>query len=241
MKPWQLIQASVSAALIAAPFQFAAVPAAAEDDTVTISHYFTGDTRPEGHSGVLRGVQEARPVRRSSTARSATRISRPASLSAPPATACPTCSAIGRERAPSSSSTPASSPRSTTCGPPTSSTPWSPSRSPTAPRSTTASAIWCPFGYHYAGMFYNPKVMADAGITTMPKTWDDLLAACKTLKDKGVDPIALGSKNRWPAQFWFDYLLLRTAGPGLPRQADVGQSLLHRSRGEEGDGPVEGA
>lgn len=23
----------------------------------------------------------------------------------------------------------------------------------------------------------------------------------------------LGSKNRWPAQFWFDYLLLRTAGP----------------------------
>ncbi|MCB1499117.1 MAG: extracellular solute-binding protein [Bauldia sp.] len=70
-----------------------------------------------------------------------------------------------------------------------------------------------PFGYHYAGMFYNPKVMTDAGITTMPKTWDDLLAACKTLKDKGIDPIALGSKNRWPAQFWFDYLLLRTAGP----------------------------
>lgn len=24
-------------------------------------------------------------------------------------------------------------------------------------------------------------------------------------------PIALGSKTRWPAQFWFDYLLLRTA------------------------------
>ena len=70
-----------------------------------------------------------------------------------------------------------------------------------------------PFGYHYAGMFYNPKVMAEAGIATMPKTWDELLAACTTLKDKGIDPIALGSKNRWPAQFWFDYLLLRTAGP----------------------------
>ena len=26
-------------------------------------------------------------------------------------------------------------------------------------------------------------------------------------------PISLGSMNRWPAQFWFDYLLLRTAGP----------------------------
>ncbi len=45
-----------------------------------------------------------------------------------------------------------------------------------------------PFGYHYAGMFYNPKVMAEAGIAEMPKTWDELLAACTTLKAKGIDP-----------------------------------------------------
>ncbi len=70
-----------------------------------------------------------------------------------------------------------------------------------------------PFGYHYAGLFYNPKVLADAGVTEMPETWDAFLAMLKTLKEAGVDPIALGSKNRWPAQFWFDYLLLRTAGP----------------------------
>ena len=70
-----------------------------------------------------------------------------------------------------------------------------------------------PFNYHYAGMFYNTKVLADAGVTAMPATWDEFLAMCKTLKDKGIAPIALGSKNRWPAQFWFDYLLLRTAGP----------------------------
>ena len=70
-----------------------------------------------------------------------------------------------------------------------------------------------PFGYHYAGMFYNTQVMADAGVTQMPKTWDEFLAMCETLKAKGVTPIALGSKNRWPAQFWFDYLILRTAGP----------------------------
>ncbi len=70
-----------------------------------------------------------------------------------------------------------------------------------------------PFGYHYAGMFYNTKVMADAGVTDLPKTWEEFVALCETLKAKGVTPIALGSKNRWPAQFWFDYLLLRTAGP----------------------------
>ncbi|WP_233873234.1 ABC transporter substrate-binding protein [Paraburkholderia adhaesiva] len=70
-----------------------------------------------------------------------------------------------------------------------------------------------PVDYHYVGLFYNPKVMAKAGITTMPTTWDGFLALCKQLKEQGITPIALGSKNRWPAQFWFDYMLLRTAGP----------------------------
>lgn len=70
-----------------------------------------------------------------------------------------------------------------------------------------------PMNYHYAGMFYNTKVFADAGITEMPTTWDEFLALCETLKAAGVTPVALGSLNRWPAQFWFDYLILRTAGP----------------------------
>lgn len=70
-----------------------------------------------------------------------------------------------------------------------------------------------PFGYHYAGMFYNKKVMDQAGVTAAPKTWDEFKALCEKLKAAGIAPIALGSKNRWPAQFWFDYLVLRTAGP----------------------------
>lgn len=70
-----------------------------------------------------------------------------------------------------------------------------------------------PFGYHYVGLFYNKHVMEKAGITEAPKTWDDFKAMCAKLKAAGVTPIALGSKNRWPAQFWFDYILLRTAGP----------------------------
>ena len=69
-----------------------------------------------------------------------------------------------------------------------------------------------PFNYHYAGMFYNTTVLADAGVADMPATWDEFLALCEMLKGQGVTPIALGSKNRWPAQFWFDYLLLGTAG-----------------------------
>lgn len=81
-----------------------------------------------------------------------------------------------------------------------------------------------PFGYHYAGFFYNKQVFADAGITELPQTWDQFLAACEQLKAAGVAPIALGSKNRWPAQFWFDYLLLRTAGPEYRAKLMAGEA-----------------
>ena len=70
-----------------------------------------------------------------------------------------------------------------------------------------------PLNYHYSGMFYNKKVFKEAGINQMPNNWNQFLNLCEKLKSKGFTPIALGSKNRWPAQFWFDYLILRTVGP----------------------------
>jgi multiple sugar transport system substrate-binding protein/raffinose/stachyose/melibiose transport system substrate-binding protein len=81
-----------------------------------------------------------------------------------------------------------------------------------------------PFGYHYAGMFYNAKVMADAGVMEFPTDWDGFLALCENLKSQGIIPIALGSMARWPAQFWFDYLLLRTAGPEYRARLMAGEA-----------------
>ena len=97
-----------------------------------------------------------------------------------------------------------------------------------------------PFGYHYAGMFYNAKVMADAGVTEFPADWDGFLALCENLMAQGITPIALGTKARWPGQFWFDYLLLRTAGPDYRAAPDGGRRLLHRPRGAARHGAVEG-
>ncbi len=68
-----------------------------------------------------------------------------------------------------------------------------------------------PFGFHIAPMWYSPKVFADAGVE-IPTTWDELKGACTTFSEAGILPISLGSINKWPAQFWFDYLILRTAG-----------------------------
>jgi multiple sugar transport system substrate-binding protein len=35
-------------------------------------------------------------------------------------------------------------------------------------------------------LFYNKQMLADAGITAPPTTWDELLAQAKTIKDKGI-------------------------------------------------------
>ncbi len=61
-------------------------------------------------------------------------------------------------------------------------------------------------------LFSNEKVLRDAGVTA-PRTWDELLAAVKALKAKGVTPIALGGGDRWPTQMWFQYVYDRVAGP----------------------------
>lgn len=69
-----------------------------------------------------------------------------------------------------------------------------------------------PIGYHYVAFFYNKKLFAAVG-AKVPQTWAELKALAEKFKQAGVPAFALGSRERWPAQFWFDYLLLRTAGP----------------------------
>ncbi len=67
-----------------------------------------------------------------------------------------------------------------------------------------------PLTQHYVGFFYNKRVF-DRFHLKSPKTWEEFLAVCATLKSGGVTPIALGARDKWPAQFWFDFLLLRSA------------------------------
>ncbi len=68
-----------------------------------------------------------------------------------------------------------------------------------------------PITQHYVGIVINQKIFDENGLKP-PKDWTAYLKTCETLKSKGIIPIALGSKSKWPAQFWFDYILLRTSG-----------------------------
>ncbi|MCY4466942.1 MAG: extracellular solute-binding protein [Chloroflexi bacterium] len=68
-----------------------------------------------------------------------------------------------------------------------------------------------PLTLHWVGVFYNTALFEQVGAMT-PTTWDELVDVADKFKMAGIPAFALGSRDRWPAQFWFDMILLRTAG-----------------------------
>ena len=67
-------------------------------------------------------------------------------------------------------------------------------------------------------LFDNKKVLSADNLTP-PTSWDQLLTDVRTLKAKGVTPIALGGGDQWPTLMWFEYVFDRVAGPGLFQKA----------------------
>ncbi len=53
-----------------------------------------------------------------------------------------------------------------------------------------------PYASQTLGIFINKDIFAKAGIAE-PATWAEFLAACKTLKEKGITPIANGTATAW--------------------------------------------
>lgn len=53
-----------------------------------------------------------------------------------------------------------------------------------------------PFASQSIVIYYNKKLFAQAGVG-VPKSWNELLAVARTLKDKGILPIANGGKEGW--------------------------------------------
>lgn len=60
-------------------------------------------------------------------------------------------------------------------------------------------------------MWYRNDVFEEHGWTA-PTTADELIAFGETARAAGMDPIAMGTKNLWPAAGWFDHMNLRING-----------------------------
>lgn len=59
------------------------------------------------------------------------------------------------------------------------------------------------------GIFYSKDLFAEAGIEAEPTTFDELNDAVDALKDAGIQPIALGAQDAWPAAHWYYFFALR--------------------------------
>jgi multiple sugar transport system substrate-binding protein len=82
----------------------------------------------------------------------------------------------------------------------------------TLPAMTVGGKQWgIPFAYYQWGVYYRKDLFDKYGIS-VPKTWDEFLAAGKKLKENGITPFTIGTKFPWTAAGWFDYLDLRTNG-----------------------------
>lgn len=76
-----------------------------------------------------------------------------------------------------------------------------------------------PLNGYWEALFCNIDVL-EAHDVGLPKTWDEFLAACDTLKAAGVTPIAASLSD--VPHYWWEFALMNNAGPGehltVPRQ-----------------------
>jgi len=79
-----------------------------------------------------------------------------------------------------------------------------------------------PLSYYPWGFFYNKRVFARLKLE-VPVTWKDFLETLATLKANKITPIAIGTKEPWPAAGWFDYLILRNNSFSFYKQLMKGE------------------
>jgi raffinose/stachyose/melibiose transport system substrate-binding protein len=65
-----------------------------------------------------------------------------------------------------------------------------------------------PVDLHVVGFWYRKDIFAKVGIT-VPTTLTQLESDDTKLRAAGYAPIAVGSKDRWPDAFWWEYFALR--------------------------------
>jgi multiple sugar transport system substrate-binding protein/raffinose/stachyose/melibiose transport system substrate-binding protein len=70
-----------------------------------------------------------------------------------------------------------------------------------------------------SGFFYSSDLFTQAGVTETPKTIGDLEAADEKLKAAGIDPIAVGAKDAWPAAHWYYNFALRACSQDVLNDA----------------------
>lgn len=74
-----------------------------------------------------------------------------------------------------------------------------------------------------SGIYYSSDLFTKAGISAAPTSIDELEAANDKLKAAGIDPIAVGAKDAWPAAHWYYNFVLRACSKDTIDKATSGE------------------
>lgn len=73
------------------------------------------------------------------------------------------------------------------------------------------------------GFWANKSLLTQAGVDESDfATWTSFLAAVKKIKGAGITPITVGAQDKWPAHFYWSYLVMRVAGQDAFNAARTG-------------------
>jgi raffinose/stachyose/melibiose transport system substrate-binding protein len=81
-----------------------------------------------------------------------------------------------------------------------------------------------PVDLHVVGFWYRKDIFAKVGIT-VPTTLAQLESDDAKLRAAGYAPVAVGSKDRWPDAFWWEYFALRDCPQATVTSAIKSQSF----------------
>lgn len=56
------------------------------------------------------------------------------------------------------------------------------------------------------GVVYNKTMFEELGLS-LPKTYEEFLAVCQTLKENGITPLGVGGKDLWHFEYWLNHFL----------------------------------
>lgn len=84
-----------------------------------------------------------------------------------------------------------------------------------------------PYARSYIGIYYNMDLLAQAGVSEVPTTWDEFFDTCQKLKDAGISPNALMTgENSWTTMLMLTFALGST---------DEGQKWLEEAAPDTAD------
>lgn len=66
-----------------------------------------------------------------------------------------------------------------------------------------------PFSVGVVGFWYSKSLMAEAGVTEMPTTWDEMDQVVAQVKEAGIAPLSVGAGDKWPAAHYWYYFAVR--------------------------------